>query len=177
MCLSCSVLSTALCLLHYDWNCVSRTRQTRTITACLVARRVCPVYWVSLRHPPRPCPQSSHLSKYNSTSLAVILPQLCPLLFHLGSLLACLMSQQHADVSKGQLCSHSCTCCNSEIDVADPTFYLTQSQYTDTRPTSPSTDPMMPGAWQGSRFECQFLSQWFEGLAAWTWATQLLTLT
>ena len=26
-------------------------------------------------------------------------------------------------------------------EVADQTFYLTQSQYTDTRPTSPSTDP------------------------------------
>ena len=29
---------------------------------------------------------------------------------------------------------------HTEIEVADPTFYLTQSQYTDTGPTSPSTD-------------------------------------
>ena len=28
--------------------------------------------------------------------------------------------------------------------------YLTQSQYTDTEPTSPSADPLTPGAWQGS---------------------------
>ena len=35
-------------------------------------------------------------------------------------------------------------------EVADQTFYLTQSQYTDTGPTSPSTDPITPGAWQGS---------------------------
>ena len=38
------------------------------------------------------------------------------------------------------------TCCHTEVEVADQTFYLTQSQYTDTGPTSPSTDPIMPGA-------------------------------
>ena len=37
-----------------------------------------------------------------------------------------------------------------EIEVADQTFHLTQSQYTDTGPTSPSADPITPGAWQGS---------------------------
>ena len=30
------------------------------------------------------------------------------------------------------------------------TCYLTQSQYTDTRPTSPSTDATLPGVWMGS---------------------------
>ena len=45
---------------------------------------------------------------------------------------------------------HNFTCCHSEIEVADPTFYLTQSQYTDTGPTSPSADHITPGAWQGS---------------------------
>ena len=35
----------------------------------------------------------------------------------------------------------------TEIGVADQTFYLTQSQYTD---TGPSADPITPGAWQGS---------------------------
>ena len=49
-------------------------------------------------------------------------------------LVACLTSQQHASVSHGRTCS--------EIAVADQTFHLTQSQYTDTGPTSPSTDPM-----------------------------------
>ena len=43
----------------------------------------------------------------------------------------------------------SFTCCHTEIEVADPTFYLTQSEYTDTGPTSPSADPITPGAWQG----------------------------
>ena len=34
----------------------------------------------------------------------------------------------------------------------DQTFYLTQSQYTDTRPTSPSTCPISPGTCQGSHW-------------------------
>ena len=38
---------------------------------------------------------------------------------------------------QGQICSSSFTCCPTEIEVADQTFHLTQSQYTDTRPTSP----------------------------------------
>ena len=54
----------------------------------------------------------------------------------------CLTSQQQASVSKGQICSDNFSCCHTEIEVADQTFYLTQ--YTDTRPTSPSTDPIMP---------------------------------
>ena len=31
-------------------------------------------------------------------------------------------------------------------------FHLTQSQYTDTGPTSPKADPITPGAWQGSHW-------------------------
>ena len=45
---------------------------------------------------------------------------------------------------------------HSEIEVADPTFYLTQSQYTDTGLTSPSADPITPGAWQGSHWSANF---------------------
>ena len=71
-------------------------------------------------------------------------------------LVACLTSQQHASVSQGRSCTHNFTCCHTDIDVADPTFYLTQSQYTDTRPTSPSADPTMPGAWQGSHWSSNF---------------------
>ena len=65
-------------------------------------------------------------------------------------LVGSLTSQQHASVSQGRICSDNCTCCHTEIEVADQTFYLTQSQYTDTEPTSPSADPITPGAWQGS---------------------------
>ena len=65
-------------------------------------------------------------------------------------LVGCLMSLTHASVSQGRICSNHCTRCHTETEVADPTFYLTQSRYTDTGPTSPSTDPLSPGTWQGS---------------------------
>ena len=61
-------------------------------------------------------------------------------------LVACLMSQQHASVSQGRICLDNFTCCHTEIEIADQTFHLTQSQYTDTEPTSPSADPITPGA-------------------------------
>ena len=68
----------------------------------------------------------------------------------------CLTSQQHVSVSHGRICSDNFTCCHTEIEVADQTFHLTQSQYTDTGPTSPSADPIMPGAWQGSHWSANF---------------------
>ena len=68
----------------------------------------------------------------------------------------CLTSQQHASVSQGRICSDNFTCCHNEIEVADPTFYLTQLQYTDTGTTSLSADPIMPGAWQGSHWSASF---------------------
>ena len=70
----------------------------------------------------------------------------------------CLTSQQHANVFQGQICSGNCMSCLTEIEVANPTFHLTQSQYTDTQPTNPSTDLITPGASQDSHWECQFLS-------------------
>ena len=69
---------------------------------------------------------------------------------------ACLTSLQQASVSQGRICSDNFSCCHTEIEVADQTFYLTQSQYTDTGPTSPSADPMTPGAWQGSHWSANF---------------------
>ena len=69
----------------------------------------------------------------------------------------CFTSQQHASVSQGRIFTDNCTRCHTEIEVADPTFYLTQSEYTDTGPTSPSPDPIMPGAWQGSHWSANFL--------------------
>ena len=73
----------------------------------------------------------------------------------------CLTSQQHASVSQGRICADNFTCCRTEIEAADPTFYLTQSQYTDTGPTSPSPDPITPGAWQGSHWGANF---WVTGM-------------
>ena len=68
----------------------------------------------------------------------------------------CFTSQQHASVPQGRICSDKFTCCHTEIEVADQTFHLTQSQYTDTGPTSPSADPITPGAWQGSHWSVNF---------------------
>ena len=40
-------------------------------------------------------------------------------------------------------------CCHTETQVADQTFHLIQSQYTDAGPTSPSADTITSSAWQG----------------------------
>ena len=65
------------------------------------------------------------------------------------SLVGCLTSQQDPSLSQRRICSDYCTRCQTETEVADQTFYLTQPHYTDTRPASPSTEPTLPGAWQG----------------------------
>ena len=68
----------------------------------------------------------------------------------------CLTSQQQASVSQAWICSDNFTCCHTEIEVADQTFYFTHSQYTDTRLTSPSAGPTMLCAWQGSHKSASF---------------------
>ena len=73
-----------------------------------------------------------------------------------GKFVGCLMSQQHASVSLGRICTENSTCCHTEIEAADQTFYLTQSQYTDNGLTSPSADPIMPGTWQDSHWSANF---------------------
>ena len=45
---------------------------------------------------------------------------------------------------------------HTEIEVADQTLYLTQSQHTGTGPVSPSADPITPGAGQGSGWSTNF---------------------
>ena len=40
-------------------------------------------------------------------------------------LVSCLTSVQQASVSQGRVCTDNFTCCHTEIEVADPTFYLT----------------------------------------------------
>ena len=68
----------------------------------------------------------------------------------------CLTSQQHASVSQGRSDFDNFTCYHTEMEVADQTFHLTQSHYTDTGPTSPSAEPITPGAWQGSHLSANF---------------------
>ena len=90
-------------------------------------------------------------------SLSHIKPPKPPrMLCRVGLFVGCLTSQQHASVSQGRICSDNFTCCHTEIEVADQNVYLTQSQYTDTGPTSPSADPITPGAWQGSHWSANF---------------------
>ena len=67
-----------------------------------------------------------------------------------------LRSKQHACVLQGRICSDNFICYHTEIEVADQTFCLSQSQYTDTQPTSPGADPMMAGTWQGSQWSANF---------------------
>ena len=64
----------------------------------------------------------------------------------------CLTPQQHASAYQGRIYSDNFTCCHTEIEVADQTFHLAQSQYTDTGPASPSTGPITPGACHGSHW-------------------------
>ena len=41
---------------------------------------------------------------------------------------------------------------DTEMEVADQTFFLTRAQYTNSGPTSPRADLIAPGAWQGSHW-------------------------
>ena len=101
----------------------------------------------------------------NSTSsLATIPPDTC--CYRLGEspccllFVGCLTSLQRASEFQGQIYSEKSMCCSTYTEVAEKASYLTQSQYTDTRPTSPSADTIMPGAWQGSHWSVKFLSHW-----------------
>ena len=105
------------------------------------------------RHPKNPCGKQKAVGHWNSTTSG---PWRKWKVWCACLLVACLTSQQQASVSQGQICSDNFTCCHTEIEVADPTFYLTQSQYTDTGPTSPSADPIKTGAWQGSHWSANF---------------------
>ena len=60
-----------------------------------------------------------------------------------------------------RICTDNCTCCHTEIEAVDQTFYLTQPQSINTGPTSPSADSVTPGAWQGS-VELPISSHWYD---------------
>ena len=71
------------------------------------------------------------------------------------------MSQQHTSVPQGRICSDNCTCWHAEIEVADQTFYLNKSQYTDTGSVSPSTGPILSGAWSLEWLDPEKISRWY----------------
>ena len=76
----------------------------------------------------------------------------------------CLTFKQHASVPQERICSDNFKCCHTEIEVADQTFHLTQPQYADTGPTSPSADPITAGAWKGSHWSANFEITGTEGV-------------
>ena len=80
----------------------------------------------------------------------------CLLLLVVFLLLIAFRPSDMLSVSQGRVCAENFTCCHTEVEVADPTCYLNRSQYTDTWPTSPSTDPITPGAWQGNHRSVNF---------------------
>ena len=80
----------------------------------------------------------------------------------LSLFVGCLTSQQHASVSQGWICSDNKTCYHTEIEVADQTFHLTHSQYTDTGPTSPALTLQCQAPGRAATLECQFLSHWYD---------------
>ena len=94
-------------------------------------------------------------------------------------LVGCLTSQQQGSVSQEQICPDKLMCCHTEIEVADPTFYLTQSQYTDYGPTSPCADPNNARRLAGWPLECQFWSHWYNSTqknpysTSWNWTPDL----
>ena len=63
------------------------------------------------------------------------------------------LSQQHASVSQGWICSDSCKCCHTGVEVTDPACLLGILNAS----TSLSADPVMPGAWQGSHWSTKSL--------------------
>ena len=96
---------------------------------------------------------------YASTFLPeILLPFTTRDVYQLRLLLfvGCLSSQLHACVSQARICLDNCVCCHTEIEVADQTFYHTQSAYTRTGATSPIADPVTPGAWQVSHWSTNF---------------------
>ena len=70
----------------------------------------------------------------------------------------CLSSQQYSSVSQRRICSDSCTCCHTETEAADQTFYLTQAQYADTRLTSPGANHITPDTRRGSHWGVNFFN-------------------
>ena len=72
-------------------------------------------------------------------------------------LAGCLTPRQHATASQGPICSDYCACCHTAIEGAVQTSYLTtRSHHTDTRPTSPSGDPMSSSTLQVSHRKTSF---------------------
>ena len=72
----------------------------------------------------------------------------------------CLTSQQHASVSQGRVCKDNFYVL-PHWDRSYRSSFPSHPQYTDTGPTSHSTDPITPGVWQGGHWSANF-SHWYD---------------
>ena len=92
---------------------------------------------------------STHLSLPDSNfyTLPTVRWNLCCWLLNFPAISSCI---------SGRGLPRQFTCCHSGIEAVYQTFFLTQSQHTDTRPTSPSPDQIKPGTWQGSHWSVIF---------------------
>ena len=123
------------------------------LSSCTQCISVCPLLWSVCTRTPMGARRPSH---WLGPCCGLCVASGKPVAAGVCLLVGYLTSQQHVSVSQGRICSDNFTCCHTEIEVTDQTFYLTQSQYTDTGPTSPSADPITPGAWQGSHWSANF---------------------
>ena len=57
---------------------------------------------------------------------------------------------------------HYWACDHTEIEAANPTCCFIQAQYSDTKPTRPSTDLTEPSAWLCSQQSTDLLSHWLD---------------
>ena len=67
----------------------------------------------------------------------------------------CLVAYHHSNILLYLRDRHTqpIICTASEIEIADQTCHLTQSQCTDIEAVGHGTDSVMPDAWHGTRFE------------------------
>ena len=94
---------------------------------------------------------------YLSLSLSLLSLSLSPLSLSPLSLSLSLSLSQKTNAGKGKEEKKSSRSLLVSCGLgAHQTVYLTQSQYTDTGPASPSADPITPGAWQGSHWSANF---------------------
>ena len=120
-------------------------QQTTTVSHSLVRDTVMAVCWVCLsvslpQLQAARLPLSQQCAASDCTFVTLCSARLAEELF-----VGCLTSQHQASVFHGRICTDNFTCCHTEIEAADPTFYLTQSQYTDTLPTSPNAGRVVTG--------------------------------
>ena len=73
-----------------------------------------------------------------------------------------LTNLQHTSVSQGRSAQIIVRSATQRYKLQIDLGCFLQSQYTDMRPTSPATDPAMPGAWQGCQPGYQSLIHWYD---------------